>query len=52
MKKILLPGIVGGVVYFLWSFVTHMATPIATMGVKTVDTNEDAVISTLKGNMQ
>ena len=52
MKKILLPGIVGGIVYFLWSFFSHMATPIATMGIKTVDTNEDAVISTLKGNMQ
>ncbi len=52
MKKILLPGIVGGIVYFLWSFISHMATPIGTMGVKTVDTNEDAVISTLKTNMQ
>jgi len=52
MKKFLLPGIVGGVVYFLWSFVSHMATPIGTMGVRTVDTNEDAVIGTLKGNIQ
>jgi len=52
MKKILLPGIVGGIVYFLWSFFSHMATPIATMGIKTVDPNEDAVISTLKSNMQ
>lgn len=52
MKKILLPGLVGGIVYFLWSFISHMATPIGQMGIKTVDTNEDAVISTLKANMQ
>jgi hypothetical protein len=52
MKKILVPGIVGGIVYFLWSFISHMATPIGQMGIKTVDTNEDAVISSLKTNMQ
>ena len=52
MKKFLLPGIVGGIVYFLWSFVSHMATPIGQMGIKTVDANEDVVISTLKSNMQ
>lgn len=52
MKKVLLPGIIGGLAVFIWSFISHMVLPIGEMGVKSVTANDDAIISTMKSNMQ
>jgi hypothetical protein len=48
--RILLAGILGGVVMFIWNFVSHDVLPIGEMGVKTI-TNEDAVRSALDTNL-
>ena len=51
MKKVLLPGILGGIAVFVWSFISHMVLPIGEMGVKAVNANEDAILSTMKSNL-
>jgi len=48
--RILLAGILGGVVMFVWSFVAHELLPIGEMGVKTIP-NEDAVTTALQSNL-
>ena len=48
--RILLAGILGGVVMFIWNFVAHDLLPIGEMGVKTIS-NEDAVRSALDTNL-
>ena len=48
--RILLGGIVGGIVMFLWNFVAHEILPIGEMGVKQL-ANEDAVRSALESNL-
>lgn len=50
-KKIVIEGILGGLVMFIWSFVVHMALPLAEMGVKTIP-NEEAVIAVMKANIK
>jgi hypothetical protein len=53
MKKVLLPGILGGLLVFIWSFIAHMVLPIGTMGVSNIPLqNEDAVLRELKSNIQ
>lgn len=52
MKKILLPGLLGGLAVFFWSFLSHMVLPIGEMGVKAVKANDDVIISAMKSNMQ
>ncbi len=52
MKKVLLPGILGGLVVFIWSAIAHMVLPIGEMGLKTIPQNEDAVLSAVKSNIQ
>lgn len=52
MKKILLPGILGGLAVFIWSFIAHVVLPIGDMGLKTIPNNEDAVFTALKSNIQ
>ena len=52
MKKVLLPGILGGLLVFVWNFVSHMVLPIGMMGFKTILNNEDAVLSAMKSNIQ
>lgn len=51
MKKILLPGILGGIAVFVWSFISHMVLPIGEMGVKAVKANDDAIVSAMKAEM-
>lgn len=51
MKKVLLPGILGGIAVFVWSFISHMVLPIGEMGVKAVTANDDVIISAMKSNM-
>src|SRR6266446_8374525 len=48
--RILLAGILGGVVMFIWSFVAHEVLPIGEMGIKQM-ANEDAITSTLQTNL-
>jgi len=46
-KRILLAGILGGLVLFVWEFVAHMMLPLGEAGMKGL-TNETAVIAALK----
>ena len=48
--RILLAGIFGGVVMFVWNFVAHDLLPLGEMGVR-VMTNEDAITSALQTNL-
>lgn len=49
--KVLLSGIIGGVVIFIWSFISHMLLPLGEAGIKTLP-NEDAVIAALRDNVK
>ncbi|MFN0107211.1 MAG: hypothetical protein ACKVZH_00020 [Blastocatellia bacterium] len=51
MKKILLPGILAGLAVFVWSFISHMVLPLGEVGVKSVKTNEDVILSAMKAEM-
>jgi hypothetical protein len=48
--RILIAGIVGGIVMFFWNFVAHDLLPLGEMGVKVMP-NEDAVTSALQTNL-
>ena len=48
--RILLAGIVGGAVMFIWNFVAHDKLPLGEMGVRFMQ-NEDAVTSALQTNL-
>jgi len=50
MKRILIGGIVGGIVLFLWGWVAHMLLPIGDMGLKTIP-NEEAVLAAMKDSI-
>ncbi len=45
--RILLAGILGGIVMFIWNFVAHDLLPLGEMGVRLIP-NEDAVTSVLQ----
>jgi hypothetical protein len=48
--RILLAGILGGIVMFVWNFVAHDLLPLGEMGVRLIP-NEDAVTSALQTNL-
>jgi hypothetical protein len=48
--RILIAGILGGVVMFIWNFIAHDLLPIGEMGVREIP-NEDAVTDALKSNL-
>jgi len=48
--RILLAGIVGGVVMFIWGFVAHEVLPIGEMGVKMMP-NEEPIMTMLQTNL-
>jgi hypothetical protein len=52
MKKVLLPGILGGLLVFVWSAFAHMVLPIGAMGVNGIPSNEDALLTAMKSNIQ
>ncbi len=52
MKKVLLPGILGGLAVFIWSFIAHMVLPIGSMGLKTIPNSEGPVLEAMKSNIQ
>jgi hypothetical protein len=52
MKKVLLPGILGGLLAFVWSAFAHMVLPIGGMGVNGIPNSEGAVLDAMKSNIQ
>jgi hypothetical protein len=46
--RILIAGVVGGVVMFIWATIAHMATPLASAGLKPLPA-ETATIAVLRG---
>ena len=50
-KKILLAGMVAGLVLFVWESVAHMALPLGEAGIRGLD-NESAVLASLKENVK
>ncbi len=50
MKKILGAGLVGGLVVFLWGFVSHMVLPVGEMGIRSMPVNSP-LLETMKGNL-
>jgi hypothetical protein len=50
MGKKLLAGVLGGLAFFLWSFVAHDLLPLGKVGIKETP-NEQTVLSSMKANM-
>lgn len=50
-KKILISGLLGGVVIFIWGFVSHMVLPLGTAGMKVLP-NEDMMIAAMRDNIK
>jgi hypothetical protein len=50
MAKMLIGGIVGGIVIFFWGFVSHMLLPIGEMGLKSLP-HEEALNAAIKADV-
>jgi hypothetical protein len=48
--RVLVAGLLGGIVFFAWGAIAHMALPIGEMGMKSA-TAEDPVIAALRDNL-
>jgi hypothetical protein len=48
MRRILLAGLLGGLVAFVWSAIVHMIPLTAALGLSTFDEKEDAVMAELR----
>ena len=48
--KILLAGILGGIVMFIWTSIAHMALPLSEAGIREIP-NESAALSTMQSNI-
>lgn len=48
--RVIIAGLLGGLVIFIWGAVSHMALPLGEMGMAETK-NEDAVLSVMKENM-
>ena len=48
--KIVLTGILGGIVMFIWTSVAHMALPLGEAGIREIP-NESAVLSAMQSNI-
>ena len=51
MKRILIGGIVGGIVVFLWGAISHMVLPTGKMGIRSIP-NEAAVVGAMRASIQ
>ena len=51
VKKILLGGVVGGIVVFVWSVISHMILPLGMAGFSQLP-NEDMVVTALRENIK
>jgi hypothetical protein len=50
-KRVILAGILGGILMFNWGFLTHMVLPIGEMGVRKLP-DEPAVFAPIKGTVK
>jgi hypothetical protein len=50
MGKKFLAAVLGGIAFFLWSFVAHMLTGLGETGIQEIP-NEQAVVSSIKANL-
>src|SRR4030081_4018276 len=50
MKRILLAGILGGIVIFIWNFIGHDLLPLGHAGIHEIP-NEAAVLDAMKANI-
>ena len=48
--RIIIAGIIGGIVMFMWGAVSHMVLPVGEMGLKAIP-NETAVVADLRANI-
>ena len=48
--KILLAGVLGGIVMFIWTSIAHMALPLGEAGIREIP-NESAALSTMQSNI-
>jgi hypothetical protein len=48
--RVLIAGLLGGIVFFFWGAIAHMALPIGEMGMRQAS-NEDPVIAALRDNL-
>ncbi|MFO0888180.1 MAG: hypothetical protein U0790_03425 [Isosphaeraceae bacterium] len=51
MTRIIVGGVVGGVVIFFWGFVSHMLLPLGEMGLKSIP-SEDGVAAAIRKDVQ
>jgi hypothetical protein len=49
--KVLVGGLVTGIVVFMWGAISHMATPIGTMGIRQIP-GEEKVVAALKDSIR
>jgi hypothetical protein len=49
-KRVVIGGVLAGVLMFVWSSIAHVVLPIGQMGFSTIS-NEDAVLTLMKANM-
>ncbi len=47
-KRILLAGVVGGLVMFVWGAISHMVLPLGEVGVRQIDSNEETVLTAMR----
>ena len=51
MKRVILAGLLAGIVLFAWESVAHLVLPLGQAGIKTID-NEQAVVAALRDNVK
>jgi len=51
MKRILLAGLLGGIIAFVWSAIVHMVPLTSQLGLTMMNDKEDAVLIALKSNL-
>jgi hypothetical protein len=47
MGRVLVGGLVGGIVFFLWGFVSHVVLPVGQMGIRSLP-NEEPVLAAMR----
>ncbi len=50
MKRIVIAGVVGGLIVFVWGFVSHVVLPLGEIGFESLP-NDEPVISALEGSV-
>lgn len=50
-KKILLAGLVGGIVIYVWGIISHLVLPLGMVGMRQIP-NEELVVSALRENIK